>query len=81
MKAIRLFDWQDSALHKPLREVRIKRVDDYTRGGKARLYVWSDGAEFDYVLYPEAGTAYPEYDNRVQQQRVAERYRYQAVEG
>lgn len=81
MKAIRLYDWQDSELARPLREVRAKRVDDYTRNGKARLFFWSDGDEFDYVLYPEHGTAYPEYDNRIQQQRIAERYRYEAVEG
>ena len=80
MKAIQLFDWQDTAMQRPLREVRINRVDDYTRNGKARLFVWSDGDEFDYVLYPEYQTAYPEYDNRIQQQRIAERYRYLPVE-
>jgi hypothetical protein len=81
MKSIILYDWQDSAMQQPLREVRVRRADGYARGGTERVFVWSEGDEPDYVLYPEHGTAYPEYDTRVQQQRIAERYRYQAVEG
>ena len=80
MKAIRLYDWADEAKQHLLREVPVRQADDSTRGGKRRLFVWSgDGEEFNYVLYPDDGTAYPEFDNRIQQQRLARRYRYDAV--
>ena len=81
MKAIRLFDWNDDQFAQPLREVPVLRADPLTRNGKQRIFVWSGGDEdFNYMLYPDYGTAYPEYDNRVQQQRYARRYRYVAVE-
>jgi hypothetical protein len=80
MKAIRLYDWNDKQLQHPLREVGVLRADDMTRNGKKRLFVWSADDQFNYMLYPDYGTAYPEYDNRVQQQRYAERFLYETVE-
>ncbi|MBN2082988.1 hypothetical protein JW859_12385 [bacterium] len=81
MKAIRLFDWEDEAHEHLLHEVAVLKADDMTRNGKDRIFVWSDGDEhFNFMLYPEFGTAYPEFDNRVQQQRYARRYRYEVVE-
>lgn len=80
MKSIRLFDWQDDQYERVLREVPVLRADTMTRNGKKRIFVWSEGDEFNYMLYPDFGTAYPEFDNRVQQQRYARRYRYEAVE-
>jgi len=80
MKAIRLYDWEDEQCEHLLREVAVRRADDLTRNSKRRIFVWSDSDEFNYTLYPDYGTAYPEFDNRVQQQRYAERYRYQTVD-
>lgn len=80
MKAIRLYDWEDTDKQHVLREVRILRADDLTRNGKTRIYAWSEGDNFNYMLYPTDGTAYPEHDNRVQQQRHTERYLYVAIE-
>ena len=81
MKTIRLYDWEDEGKQHLLKEVAVRQADDYTRGGKKRLFVWSgEGEEFNYVLYPDDGTAYPEFDTRLQQQRLARRYRYDAVD-
>jgi len=81
MKAIRLYDWQDAEMQRPLREVRVLTTEKLTRNGKERVFVWTDeGEEFNYILYPQYGTAYPEYDNRIQLQRIARRYRYEAVD-
>ena len=81
MKAIRLYDWEDTERQHCLAEVEVLRVDDYTQNGKRRQYLWSGGdEEFNYVLYPDFGTAYPEFDNLLQQQRYARRYLYEAVE-
>jgi len=79
MKAIRLYDWHDSQKTQMLREVAVVRADDYTQNGKKRVFIWSKEDEFNYVLYPEDGTAYPEYENRLQQQRITARYLYEAV--
>jgi hypothetical protein len=80
MKAIRLFDWADKEMQQCLKEVTVLRADDATRNQKKRIYVWSADDEFNYLLYPDYGTAYPEYENRTQQQRYAERYLYEVVE-
>ena len=81
MKTIRLYDWHDTEKQQVLREVGVLRTDDLTRNGKERIYVWSMGdEEFNFTLYPQYGTAYAEHDNRVQQQRIAERYFYEVVE-
>ena len=80
MKKLRLYDWQDKTQEHLLREVTVLRADDLTRNGKKRIFVWSADDEFNYLLYPDYNTAYPEFDNRVQQQRYAERYLYEAVE-
>ena len=85
MKTILLYDWEDKVLAHAVREVRVQRLDDLTRNGVKRFFAWSDGEEeFNFMLYPGGehgdGVAYPEYDNRVQQQRYAERYIYVAAE-
>jgi hypothetical protein len=80
-KFLRLYDWQDKDKKRPLREVPVLRIDQYNRNSKERLLVWSeDPDEFNYVVFPEYGTAYPEYDNIVQQQRYARRYLFEFAE-
>lgn len=80
MKAIILYDWLDKDKATPLREVPVHSTQDLTRNGKKRIYVWTgDDEEFNFTLYPDYGTAYPEFDARVQKQRIAERYLYEAV--
>ena len=81
MQKIKLYDWNDTALATCLREVIVHETQDLSRNGKQRLLVWArDKDEYNYLLYPDFGTAYPEFDNRVQMQRHAERYRYLAVD-
>jgi hypothetical protein len=81
MKAIILYDWLDKDKANPLAEVPVQSTEDLTRNGKKRIYVWTGGdEEFNFTLYPDYGTAYPEYDGRVQKQRIAERYLYTTVE-
>ena len=81
MKAIKLYDWLDVEKQHLLLEVPVVSTTDLTRNGKERIFVWTGtGQEFNYTLYPQYGTAYPEYDNRVQKQRIARRYLYDAVE-
>ena len=77
-KYLRLYDWHDKELKRPLHEVPVLRIDQYNRNGKERLLVWSaDPDEFNFVVFPTYGTAYPEYDNIVQQQRYARRYLFE----
>ena len=81
MKAIILYDWLDKEKRNPLEEIPVHSTEDLTRNGKKRIYVWTgDDEEFNFTLYPDYGTAYPEYDARVQKQRIAERYLYEVVE-
>jgi hypothetical protein len=81
MQLIRLYDWNDVDKQHPLREVRVLSSTPLTRNGKERVFVWTgDDEEFNYTLYPQYGTAYPEYDSRIQQQRIAKRYLYDAVD-
>ena len=81
MKAIKLYDWFDVNRERVVREVPVFKTDDLTRNGKQRIFVWSgEGEEFNYILYPQYGTAYPEYEYRIQHQRIAQRYYYEAVE-
>lgn len=80
MQLIRLYDWNDVDKQRPLREVRVVSTEHLTRNGKERVFVWTaEDEEFNYILYPQYGTAYPEYDNRIQQQRIAKRYLYETV--
>jgi len=81
MKTIRLFDWDDKDKQSAVREIAVVKTDNLTRNGKERIYVWTgDGEDANYTLYPQYGTAYPEFDNRVQEQRIAVRYLYETVE-
>lgn len=81
MKLIRLYDWDDTEKQRPLRDVCVRSTEALTRNGKERVFVWTgEGEEFNYVLYPQYGTAYPEYDSRIQRQRSARRYYYEIVE-
>ncbi|MCB1217027.1 hypothetical protein KDL44_06525 [bacterium] len=77
MQVLKLYRWDDRELDRPVREIDLLRVDDLTRNSKKRLFAWSgDEDEMNYMLYPDYGTAYPEFDNRVQKQRPGIRYRY-----
>ena len=81
MKAIKLYDWLDVEKQHMLLELPVLSTQSLTRNGKERIFVWTGkGEEFNYTLYPQYGTAYPEYDNRVQKQRIAKRYLYDVVE-
>jgi hypothetical protein len=81
MQLIRLYDWNDAEKQHLVREVRVLSTKPLTRNGKERIFVWTaEDEEFNYILYPQYGTAYPEYDNRIQQQRIAKRYLYEIVE-
>ena len=81
MKAIILYDWLDKSKTQPLMEVPVHSTEDLTRNKKRRIYVWTGAdCEFNLTLYPDYGTAYPEYDSRVQKQRIAERFIYEAVD-
>ena len=82
MQVLRLYRWEDNELSRPVREIDLLRVDDLTRNSKKRLFAWSgDEDEMNYLLYPDYGTAYPEFDNRVQKQRPGVRYRYELSDG
>jgi hypothetical protein len=80
MHLIRLYDWHDVEKQHPLRDLRVASTQPLTRNGKERVFVWTDGEDCNYILYPQYGTAYPEFDNRVQQQRIAKRYLYEIAE-
>jgi hypothetical protein len=81
MNKIILYDWLDKDKQNPLMEIPVHSTQDLTRNGKKRIYVWTgDDEEFNFTLYPDYGTAYPEYEGRVQKQRIAERYLYEAVD-
>lgn len=76
-KYLRLYDWADKEKTRPLREVPVLRMDKYNRNSKQRILIWSgDPDDFNYVIYPDYDTAYPEFDNKVQQQRYSQRYLY-----
>lgn len=81
MKAIKLYDWADTQKLSVVRTVPVQEAENLNRNGKERIYVWTgDSEEFNYTLYPQYGTAYPEYEYRIQQQRIAERYLYEVVD-
>ena len=81
MKTIRLYAWEDTAREHPVREVSVTKTEDLTRNGVRRIYVWTGAdEEFNYTLYPEHATAYPECENRVQLQRISECFLYDAVD-
>jgi hypothetical protein len=81
MKAIRIYDWSDKGRERPLKEVPVLTTQNLTRNGIKRVYVWTkDDTGFNYTLYPDAGTAYPEYDERLQKQRIDTVYLYDVVD-
>jgi hypothetical protein len=81
MKAIRLYDWEDKFKRRPVREVPVADTSDLTRNGVRRVYVWTRGLEEpNFVLYPEQGTAYPEFDERLQKQRNSRIYLYDPLD-
>lgn len=81
MQQLKLYRWEDKELSRTVREINLLRLDDLTRNSKKRLYAWSgDDDEMNYILYPDYGTAYPEFDNRIQKQRPGVRYRYKLKE-
>lgn len=80
MQAIRLYDWQDKQHRKVLREVKVLSTTSLTRNGKKRVYAWSNGEdEPNYMLYPDYGTAYPDYEERPQKQRIGKIFLYEEV--
>ena len=80
MQLIKLYDWNDTGCEHCLKEVEVLQTEDLSRNGTERMLVWArDPDEYNYLLYPADGTAYPEFDNQVQMQRHARRYRYEAV--
>lgn len=80
MQAIRLYDWQDKQKRRPLRELAVRETTDMTRNGTRRLYAWTDGDEQpNLMLYPDKGTAYEDYEERPQKQRIGVVYLYEEV--
>ena len=81
MKKIRLFEWEDTAKSHPVRDVVVDKTEDLTRNGVKRTYCWTGGdEEFNFTLYPDQGTAYPECDNLLQRQRISECFLYDVVD-
>ena len=81
MQQLKLYRWEDKDHSRAVREIDLLRIDDLTRNSKKRLYAWSgDDDEMNYILYPDYGTAYPEFDNRIQKQRPGVRYLYELTE-
>ena len=78
MKSIRLYNWEDKLKRRVIREVKVLSTSALNRNGVQRIYVWSEGEdEPNYMLYPKDGTAYPEYDERMQRQRTSKVFRYE----
>ncbi len=78
MKSIRLYNWEDKLKRRVIREVKVLTTTRMNRNGVQRIYIWSDGEdEPNYMLYPKDGTAYPEYDERMQRQRNSKVFRYE----
>jgi hypothetical protein len=81
MKAIRLYEWEDKLKRRAVREVPVADTSKLTRNGVERVYVWTRGLEEpNYVLYPQKGTAYPEFDERLQRQRNSRIYLYDPLD-
>lgn len=77
MNLIRLYDWGDKLKRRPLKEVRVNTLQDMTRNGVKRIYVWTEGRdESNLMLYPASGTAYPEFEERLQKQRTGKIFLY-----
>jgi hypothetical protein len=80
-QVLKLFNFYDKARTRPVREIPLARLDPANRNGKQRFFAWSaDQDEMNYYLYPDFGTAYPEFENRLQQQRPAKRYLYELTQ-
>ena len=64
-----------------MKDVPVAQTTDLTRNGVSRLYVWTTGVEeTNFLLYPQAGTAYPEFDERLQKQRNSRIYLYDPLD-
>jgi hypothetical protein len=80
MKSLRLYDWEDKLKRTVVREIAVAETSPLTRNGVERVYVWTSGVEEpNFVLYPLQGTAYPEYDERLQRQRNSKVFLYDEV--
>jgi hypothetical protein len=78
---LRLYSFHDKQKSRILREIPLAQLDAANRNSKLRLFAWSaDPDEMNYYLYPEFGTAYPEFENRLQEQRPGKRFRYDLLE-
>jgi hypothetical protein len=81
MKVLRLYEWEDKLKRRVVKEVPVAETSDLTRNGVRRVYVWTQGLEeTNFVLYPEQGTAYPEFDERLQKQRNSRIYLYDPLD-
>ena len=81
LQVLKLYNYHDKAKSRPVREIPLARLDPADRNGKQRFFAWSaDADEMNYYLYPDYGTAYPEFENRLQEQRPAKRYLYELTE-
>jgi hypothetical protein len=81
MKALRLYDWEDKLKRRPVKDIPVAETSDLTRNGVSRVYVWTAGLEEpNFVLYPQNGTAYPEFDERLQKQRNSRVYLYDPLD-
>lgn len=81
MKSIRLYDWEDKHKRRVVKEIPVADTSDLTRNGVHRVYVWTQGLdEPNFLLYPAQGTAYPEFDERLQKQRNSRIYLYDPLD-
>lgn len=77
-QVLRIYSYHDKDKSRALREIPLARLDSADRNGKQRFYAWSaDPDEMNYYLYPAFGTAYPEFENRLQEQRPGKRFLYE----
>jgi hypothetical protein len=78
---LKLYNFHDKDKTRLLREIPLARLDAANRNGKQRFFAWSaDPDEMNFYIYPDFGTAYPEFENRLQQQRPGKRYLYELTE-
>jgi hypothetical protein len=77
-QVLKLYNFHDKAKARAVREIPLARLDPADRNGKPRFFAWSaDPDEMNFYLYPDFGTAYPEFENRLQLQRPGKRYLYE----
>jgi hypothetical protein len=80
VKSIRLYDWEDKLKRRAVLELQVSATQNLTRNGTQRVYVWTAGDETNFTLYPDQGTAYPEFEERLQRQRNGRVYLYDALD-